>query len=138
MPNHYHLFLRQNEGASITRFIQTVFNAYTQTINLLTGHSGTLFQGRVKGLEIASEEHALRLVKYIHYNPVAAGLVAKPEEWKYSDYLDWIGLRNRGISDLALRDAYFENAGEYRSAIDEYVFDKEIERAVEIEGTLRR
>ena len=48
MPNHYHLLLRQNEGGSISRFVQTVFNAYTQAINLSTGHSGTLFlRGRI-------------------------------------------------------------------------------------------
>ncbi len=131
MPNHYHLFVRQNEGTSISRFIQTTFNAYTQGTNLITGHSGTLFQGRVKGRVITSEDYAVRLVRYIHYNPVAAGFVRRPEMWKYSDYLDWIGLRKGGISELALRDEFFKSPEDYRNTMDEYVLDKEIERDTE-------
>lgn len=128
MPNHYHLLLRQNEGGSISRFIQTVFNAYTQAVNLSTGHSGTLFQGRAKGLEITSDEYAVRLARYIHYNPVAAGLVSKPEVWEYSDYRDWSGIRKADLSDLALRDRYFDNPREYKTLMDEYVIDGEISR----------
>ncbi len=128
MPNHYHLLLRQNEGGSISRFIQTVFNAYTQAINLSTGHSGTLFQGRAKGLEITSDEYAVRLARYIHFNPVAAGLVLKPEAWEYSDYRDWCGIRKADLSDLALRDTYYENPQEYKTLMDKYVIDREISR----------
>ena len=128
MPNHYHLLLRQNDGGSISRFLQTVFNAYTQAINVSTGHSGTLFQGRAKGLEITSDEYAARLARYIHYNPVAAGMVLKPETWEYSDYRDWSGIRKADLSDLTLRDRYCENPLEYRSLMDEYVVDREISR----------
>ncbi|MFA5832870.1 MAG: transposase [Bacteroidota bacterium] len=41
MPNYYHLLLRQNGNGSIGRFIQTVFNSYTQAFNKITSHSGT-------------------------------------------------------------------------------------------------
>ncbi|HEY9166647.1 MAG TPA: transposase [Candidatus Kryptonia bacterium] len=126
MPNHYHLLLRQNVRGSISGFLQTVFNAYTQAINLSTGHSGTLFQGRAKGLEIISDEYAVRLCRYIHYNPVAAGLVSKPEDWEYSDYSVWLGIREPVLSDLRLRDVYYRDPREYKTLMDEYVMDREI------------
>lgn len=126
MPNHYHLLLRQNENGSISRFIQTVFNAYSQAINLSTGHSGTLFQGRAKGLVITSDQYAVRLARYIHHNPVAAGLAQKPEAWEFSDYLDWAGIRKEGLSDLSLRDTYYENPREYKTLMDEYAVEKEV------------
>ncbi len=126
MPNHYHFLLRQNDNGSISRFIQTTFNAYSQAINLSSGHSGTLFQGRVKGLEITSNEYAVRLARYIHYNPVAAGLVGKPEAWEFSDYLDWAGFREGKLSDLTLRDAYYSSPREYRTLMNEYIIEKEI------------
>jgi len=111
MPNHYHLIVKQHENGTISRSIQTVFNAYTQSVNLSTKHSGTLFQGRVKGVEVATDEYAVRLALYIHHNPVAAGLALKPDGWKYSDYLDGIGNRKADISDLGLRDALHESVG---------------------------
>lgn len=126
MPNHYHFILRQGDNGSISRFIQTTFNAYSQAVNLSTGHSGTLFQGRVKGLEITSDEYAVRLARYIHFNPVAAGIVKKPEAWEFSDYLDWAGIRQGRLSDLTLRDTYYNTPEEYRALMNEYVVEKEI------------
>ena len=126
MPNHYHFILRQHENGSISRFIQTTFNAYSQAVNLSTGHSGTLFQGRVKGLEITSDEYAIRLARYIHFNPVAAGLVSKSEAWEFSDYQEWAGIREGRLSDLTLRDAYYNNPQEYKALMDEYIAEEEI------------
>ncbi len=120
MPNHYHLLLRQCDSGSISSFIQAVFNSYSQAFNKATGHSGTLFQGRAKGMEVINDEYAVRLCRYIHYNPVAARLVTRPEDWQYSDYLDWIGKRNGTLTDLSLRETYFESADAYRSFMDEY------------------
>jgi REP element-mobilizing transposase RayT len=91
MPNHYHMLVQQMEGGSISRFIQTTFNAYVQGFNVQTKHSGALFQGKAKSLEVDSDEYAVRLCRYIHLNPVIAGLVSNPEEWEWSDYREWIG-----------------------------------------------
>ena len=46
MPNHYHFVLRQEEDGSISRCIQTLFNAYTQGFNKVTGHEGTVLTRR--------------------------------------------------------------------------------------------
>jgi putative transposase len=131
MPNHYHLIVQQHENGSISRFIQTVFNSYTQAFNKVTGHSGTLFQGRARGIQIDNNDYALRLCQYIHHNPVAAKLVKLPADWKHSDYLNWIETRDGGITDLCLRNAYFETPGDYESAMNDYVVDKEVEAGAE-------
>jgi len=55
MPNHYHFVLRQNENGSISRFLQTTFNAYSQAINKELQRSGTLFESRAKGILIDSD-----------------------------------------------------------------------------------
>ncbi len=106
MPNHYHMLVQQLEGGSISRFIQTTFNAYVQGFNVQTEHSGALFQGKAKALEVDSDEYAVRLCRYIHLNPVVAGLVSAPEEWKWSDYREWIdGLSNlRKVSEFEPRN----------------------------------
>ena len=90
MPNHYHLICRQEAGGSISKFVQTTFNAYSQAVNKQQGHSGTLFEGKARAKHINSDSYILQVVRYIHLNPVEAGLVVRPGDWKFSDYLEWI------------------------------------------------
>ncbi len=130
MPNHYHFLLRQNVGGSISHFIQTVFNAYTQALNKTADRSGTLFQGRAKGIEIDSDEYAVRLCRYIHYNPVAGRLVRMPEEWEYSDYRSWIGEREGVLTAFELRNGYFGSGVEYKKFMDVYGNDDEIKKFI--------
>ncbi len=130
MPNHYHLIISQNKDGSISKFIQTVFNSYTQALNTATGRSGTLFQGRVKGIEITTDEYAVRLCRYIHCNPIAANFVGKPEDWEFSDYLEWIGKRSGSLTDFSLRDVYFGSAVEYQKFVEEYKSDDAIQEFV--------
>lgn len=118
MPNHYHTVLYQQTEGSISRFIQTVFNAYSQSFNRVTGHSGTMFQGRVKGIRVTTNEHLIRLCAYIHRNPISARLVKRPEDWRFSDYADWIGLRNRDLSDPGLRKELIRSPDEYRAFVE--------------------
>ena len=135
MPNHYHLILQQKENGSVSRCLQTTFNAYSQTINLMVGHSGTLFQGKAKSKLIDSDEYVLQVIRYVHLNPVSAGLVQKPEDWHFSDYREWI----KGTGDLPkdpanrmvpseggkLRAAYFASAKEYKQFVEDYEAERE-------------
>ena len=89
MPNHYHILLEELEDKQGSRFIQRVFNSYTQAVNKRYGRVGTLFQGRAKHTETMSTEDTATIIGYIHHNPVAAGLVIHPSDWKYSDYNEW-------------------------------------------------
>jgi hypothetical protein len=120
MTNHYHLLVQQMEGGSISRFIQTIFNAYAQGFNVQTGHSGTLFQGKAKAIEVDSDDYAVRLCRYIHLNPVVAGFVSTPEQWEWSDFQKWIDYQSNIPSNLRrvaakvpLREIYFESGKAY-------------------------
>lgn len=123
MPNHYHLLLKQNELGSISKFIQVVFNSYSQSFNKVTGHSGTLFQGRCKGIEVDSDDYTILLCRYIHYNPVSARLVSIPNEWPHSDYQDWIKRSDGDQEKMALRERYFGSAEVYEKFVSEYTDD---------------
>ena len=120
MPNHYHFLLRQHEGGSISRFIQTTFNAYVQKFNRLEHRIGTIFQGTAKGIQVEDEEYICRLICYIHFNPVAAGLAASPDLWKYSDYNEWIGNREFMFDGKDLLPEYFETPQNYCGSMLNY------------------
>ena len=120
MPNHFHLLLKQQENGSISRFIQTTCNAYVQTFNKMEDHSGTIFQGAVKWIAVESDEYIFQLVAYIHHNPVAAGLVKKPELWEFSDFQQWAGMKTFQYDGKILRDTYFSEPKEYLELMKEY------------------
>ncbi len=126
MPNHYHFLLTQKPGGSISRFLQTTFNAYTQAINKSLSHSGTLFQGKAKSKHVDSDSAILQLVRYIHLNPVEACLVKSPKDWKYSDFTAWIKPSNSFLTDLSLRETYFRDGHEYESFVQEYQRDRSL------------
>jgi REP element-mobilizing transposase RayT len=134
MPNHYHMVLQQKEHGSISKFIQSVMTSYVQAMNKKYKISGTLFQGKAKSKFIDSDEYVLQVIRYVHLNPVNAGLVQKPEDWPFSDYSAWIEDTNRtsptAISDRRglMRDAYFASGNKYRQFVEEYRIEQANEK----------
>jgi putative transposase len=128
MPNHYHFMIRSDLDNRVAKFIQRLLNSYAQAFNRQQQRTGTLFEGRAKSIWIEDESYLLQLCRYIHLNPVAAGLVVKPEDWQYSNYLEWIGKRNGTLVDLEFVRAYFPKPEIYaefvQSATEEKASDK--------------
>lgn len=85
MPNHYHFMIQQISERQAADWIQTLFKGYVQAVNKQQNRSGTLFQGQVRHKLIHKENYLVHISRYIHYNPVDAGLVDKPEDWPYSN-----------------------------------------------------
>ncbi|HUI29327.1 MAG TPA: transposase [Candidatus Acidoferrales bacterium] len=125
MPNHYHLVLRQKHDGSIGSFLRTTFNTYTQAMNKRFGTSGTLFQGQAKIRQISTEAYCLRIVPYVHLNPVAAKLVSSVDRWQFSNYLEWIGKRKSILMDIELRNGYFPNPEDYEIFVGNYQTERE-------------
>ena len=92
MPNHYHLLvhLLTDDLASIMGAFSL---SYAKAINKRYERVGPLFQGRFEGKLVHKDEYLLHLSRYIHLNPVVAGLAHTPEDWAFSSYRDYIGLR---------------------------------------------
>ncbi|MEZ4663199.1 MAG: transposase, partial [Caldilineaceae bacterium] len=94
MPNHYHFLIRQDAAFRAGLLAQRVFNSYSKRYNLRYNHSGTLFENNYKVKLVDKPEYLHHLCRYIHANPVKGGLVRRPEDWIYSNYQEWMGLRN--------------------------------------------
>ncbi len=89
MDNHYHIFIETPLG-NLSKIIQHINGAYTNYYNKKHERSGHLFQGRYKAILVEADEHAKELSKYIHLNPVHAGIVNTPEEYKWSSFRYYI------------------------------------------------
>lgn len=121
MPNHYHFLLRQDGDFPISKFINVLFNTYVQAVNHQRNRSGTLFEGRFKHKLVERDEYLIHLCRYIHANPVKAGLVTQLEEWPYSNYLEWIDERPGTLIDHDFVDAYFPQRQTYTEFVLDYL-----------------
>jgi putative transposase len=86
MDNHYHLLVRTPE-ANLSVGMHDLNSGYASLFNRRHGRSGALFQGRFKAIMVEHESHALELSRYIHLNPVRAGIVRLPEHYRWSSYV---------------------------------------------------
>jgi len=90
MSNHVHLAI-QVADIPLSRIIQNLSFRYTRWINWRQGRSGHLFQGRYKAVLVDADAYLLELTRYIHLNPVRAGMVKEPEDHPWSGHRAYLG-----------------------------------------------
>jgi REP element-mobilizing transposase RayT len=126
MPTHYHLLGRVKENseflsAAVSKAMMRLGVSYTKAINKRFARVGALFQGQFQGKPIKDYVHLLTLCVYIHANPVKDGLVALPEDWEYSNYLEWMDLRSGTLVNRQFIQEHFGMPAEYKQLVMDYV-----------------
>lgn len=86
MTNHVHLLLTPVTARSIPQIIQGLGRDYVQPINRQYKRTGTLWQGRYKACLVQDDQYLLACQRYIELNPVRAGMVADPADYRHSSY----------------------------------------------------
>jgi REP element-mobilizing transposase RayT len=109
LPNHFHFLVRIKsekeiysnlsinrqgfgnlDGLSIDKIISNqfgnFFNSYAKAFNKQNNRKGSVFMKTFKRKHVADKKYLLKLVHYIHHNPVEARLSKTPEGWKHSSY----------------------------------------------------
>ncbi len=92
MPNHTHTVAVPSSKDSLERALQPVHSQYAQRVNRMRGIVGHLWQGRFHSCALDAD-HFLNAVRYVERNPVAAGLVARAEDYRWSSAAAHCGLR---------------------------------------------
>ncbi len=86
MTNHTHLLLTAQKAESVSELMKQLGQRYVQRVNRLYRRTGTLWEGRFKSSLIASDNYLLACYRYIELNPVRAGMVEHPAEYRWSSY----------------------------------------------------
>jgi putative transposase len=110
MPNHFHFMILTNENSVKTIFvgkdernviseaIRQILSSYSQAINREQKRTGSLFTQNTNAKKLVSLaidfETSITCFHYIHQNPYVASLTNKMEDWEFSSFKDYIGLRN--------------------------------------------
>lgn len=113
MPNHFHLVINaKEEGCKLkpdaglnhiqvlSDKLRIILSSYTQAMNKQNGTTGSLFQQRTKAKIVEGtlkNDYLITLIHYCHQNPWKARLVEKMEDWPYSSFPDYAGLRNHDL-----------------------------------------
>lgn len=90
MANHVHLAIQVGD-VPLWRIMQNLCFRYTRWVNRQQGRVGHLFQGRYKAVLVDADSYLLELTRYIHLNPLRAGLVKKLEKYPWSSHLAYLG-----------------------------------------------
>lgn len=130
MPNHYHLLVQQLTDVKLSKWLRKIFVGYSLAINKQQERSGTLFEGRPKHIAIEKEGYLNHLMWYIHTNPVAAGIVSRPDQWMYSNYLDCIGKRQGELFNKKFIKERFGSPLEYEDFVMNYSANKLSEKEI--------
>jgi hypothetical protein len=90
MSNHYHLLLSTPEG-NLSQIMRHINGGYTTWFNKRHNRYGHLFQGRYKAILVDADVYAGELSRYIHLNPVRAGMIRQSEQYQWSSYTAYSG-----------------------------------------------
>lgn len=123
LPNHYHFLLKPSQDGNLDRMIKSLFGSYVMAVNKQQNRQGPLFQSRFRSILVDKEEYLVHLTRYIHLNPVSAGLVNIPENWQFSNYLDIIGKRPGLLKDRSVVPERFPNGDIYKQFVDDNLTD---------------
>ncbi len=92
LPDHWHAIIHSAYPLTISKALNSVKTSSRIGINVQRNEQGELWQERFfdRGLRTVREYH--EKIEYIHLNPVKAGLVNRPEDWKWSSMKEFAGV----------------------------------------------
>jgi REP element-mobilizing transposase RayT len=93
MRNHWHLFLATPEP-NLSRGMHDLNSGYATLYNRRHRRFGSLFQGRFKAFLVQEEGYGWTLSRYVHLNPVRAGAVERPDQYRWSSYRHYLDPRD--------------------------------------------
>ena len=122
MGNHYHLLVETPEP-NLSMTMQWLNVSYATYFNRKQKRSGHLFQGRFKAILIDADAYLLHLSRYIHLNPVRAGIINTLGQFRWSSYPSFIGeqLSPKFLMTDVLLGNFGRNKNEARKNYQEFV-----------------
>jgi len=123
MSNHVHLALQVHK-TPLSRIMQNLSFRYTQYYNRRREKAGHLFQGRYKALLIDADSYLVELVRYIHLNPIRAGMVERPDAYPWSSHRAYLGLENfPWLTTNWIYSQFAQHSDESRKGYEQFVAD---------------
>lgn len=125
MTNHYHLFIQTPEPnlSKIMKYLNESYARYF--LSKYPDKDGHVFKGRYKRKIVQSDLYSWQLSRYIHLNPVKAGLVEHPHQWQWSSYGAFVGLKpkDKFLNLDWLSNQFSVDAQKQKELINQYTYE---------------
>ena len=122
MSNHVHIVLKEKNIGEISCIMKRILTKYARWYNIKYGRSGALIANRYKSVPVEIDEYFLQLIRYVHQNPIKAGIVDELNAYPYSSYVEY-------VNDADLTDTVFLSEMisknefiEYHKEVDNFEF----------------
>lgn len=136
MGNHFHLLLEAAD-TPISKTMHAILHRYAQYLNRLCGYRGHLFADRFWA-RVCSEEHdVLSVLRYIHLNPLRAGMVRQPELFPWSSHRTYLGITSLPWLTTTILQSFSVDPNRAVAAYAEFVTDNIILSAHRRLGSVR-
>ena len=93
LPDHGHCICAPVYPVTVSLAMKSVKQSSMSAVNQCRGADGELWQPRFFDRALRSVKEYNEKVEYLHLNPVRAGLVSRPEDWRWSSYNEYAGMR---------------------------------------------
>lgn len=130
MPNHVHMLIKTNKASDFSVFMKKIELAYFHHYRQEYGWVGHFWQGRYKSQAVGKDAYFIQCGKYIELNPVRAGIIDDPEEYKYSSYEYYsVGEQNDLITPDFMYDEMGKDNTERQLRYNKLIVDQIIEES---------
>jgi len=129
MDNHIHLIIKET-GDTISTIIKKVSGSYVYWYNNKYDRSGHLFQERYKSEVVENEGSLLRVLRYVHQNPLKAGIVQEIAGYKWSSYSEYVNKPRIVNTDYVL-DRFSTNKNQSIELFKKYTKEKNNDQCLE-------
>ena len=107
MSNHVHLVATSHDQKGLSRALQRIHSEYARSVHLRLRQTGHLWQARFHSVAL-DEQHFWAAMIYVERNPVRAGLVEHPGQWRWSSGPAHLGLEPSGILNPVRWRSHFD------------------------------
>jgi putative transposase len=138
MSNHLHLILKVMAAQDLPKLMQGINLSYTLYYKQKYKFTGSLWQGRYKSIVIEKDEYLMECGRYIERNPVRAGMVKDPKDYRFSSYKFYA---YGEVSDIITQDIVYEGLGKSISerqgkyldyVLEERAYDKVLDSVLKL------
>jgi putative transposase len=113
MPDHWHALIAMSSPLTVSRVLHAIKTTATRKIHKTRGAKGLLWQHQFRDRFVRNTQEFHERLEYMHMNPVRKGLVAQPEEWRWSSHSNFSSDRSV-VQQCPIQIDFMQLSGDYR------------------------
>ena len=122
MTNHVHLVLKERNAKDISLIMKRILTKYSRWYNIKYCRTGALIANRYKSVPVEIDEYFLNLIRYVHQNPLKAGIVSDISNYKYCSYNEYIHKQLLTDTDFVMEMMNIKEFKEFHLELEKYNF----------------